>query len=105
MKVEDKRCTGEQIKVNFIGELKSSQISAVEVLEEKETGILNAATAFGAKYVYGVTATPFRGDGMEKINYMLLGPIRYRFTSKDRAKEQGIWGDGYRHDLEARKLS
>ena len=43
-----------------------------------------------AKYVYGVTATPFRGDGLEKINYMLLGPIRYQFTSKDRAKEQGI---------------
>ncbi|MCM1326120.1 MAG: DEAD/DEAH box helicase family protein [Bacteroidales bacterium] len=43
-----------------------------------------------AKYIYGVTATPFRGDGLEKINYMLLGPIRYRYTSKDRAKEQGI---------------
>ena len=43
-----------------------------------------------AKYVYGVTATPFRGDGLEKINYMLLGPIRYKYTSKDRAKEQGI---------------
>lgn len=43
-----------------------------------------------AKYVYGVTATPFRGDGLEKINYMLLGPIRYSYTSKDRAKEQGI---------------
>ena len=43
-----------------------------------------------AKYVYGVTATPFRGYGLEKINYMLLGPIRYQFTSKDRAKEQGI---------------
>lgn len=43
-----------------------------------------------AQYVYGVTATPFRGDGLEKINYMLLGPIRYRYTSKDRAKEQGI---------------
>lgn len=42
------------------------------------------------KYVYGVTATPFRGDGLEKINYMLLGPIRYKYTSKDRAKEQGI---------------
>lgn len=43
-----------------------------------------------AKYVYGVTATPFRGDGLEKINYMLLGPVRYKYTSKDRAKEQGI---------------
>ena len=43
-----------------------------------------------AKYVYGVSATPFRGDGLEKINFMLLGPIRYKFTAKDRAKEQGI---------------
>ena len=38
-----------------------------------------------AKYVYGVTATPFRGDGLEKINYMLLGPIRYQYTSFTRA--------------------
>lgn len=43
-----------------------------------------------AKYVYGVTATPMRSDGLEKINYMLLGDIRYRYTAKDRAKEQGI---------------
>lgn len=43
-----------------------------------------------AKYIYGVTATPSRGDGLEKINYMLLGPIRYRYTSKERAEEQAI---------------
>ena len=43
-----------------------------------------------AKYVYGVTATPMRGDGLEKINYMLIGPIRYRYSAKERAKEQGI---------------
>lgn len=43
-----------------------------------------------AKYVYGVTATPMRSDGLEKINYMLLGDIRYRYTARDRAKEQGI---------------
>ena len=43
-----------------------------------------------AKYVYGVTATPARGDGLERINYMLLGPIRYRYTSKEKAKAQGI---------------
>ena len=42
------------------------------------------------KYVYGVTATPARGDGLEKINYMLLGPILYRYTSKEKAKAQGI---------------
>ncbi|MBD5549270.1 MAG: DEAD/DEAH box helicase family protein [Lachnospiraceae bacterium] len=207
--IEDKRSIGHPIHVEFIGELKESQIPAVERLLQNDNGILNAATAFGktvvccnviakkqvstlillqssalmeqwrealekflsideelpeyetptgrkkkrksligklqgahdsttgiidlamagsvckngeyhrrlkeyglilvdechhaasdtivdilqeanAKYVYGVTATPFRGDGLEKINYMLLGPIRYKYTSKDRAKEQGI---------------
>ncbi len=53
--------------------------SAIEVLQTVR-----------AKYVYGVTATPKRGDGKEKINEFLLGPVRYRFTSKDRAKEQNI---------------
>ena len=43
-----------------------------------------------SKYVYGVTATPARGDGLEKINYMLLGPIYYRYTSKEKAKAQEI---------------
>lgn len=53
--------------------------SSIEVLQE-----------INAKYVYGVTATPKRGDGKEKINEFLLGPIRYSFTSKDRAAEQDI---------------
>lgn len=52
--------------------------------------IMNVLQEANAKYVYGVTATPSRGDGLEKINYMLLGPIRYQYTSKDRAKEQGL---------------
>ena len=49
--------------------------SAMEVLQE-----------INAKYVYGVTATPKRGDGKEKINEL----VRYRFTAKDRAEEQNI---------------
>ncbi len=43
-----------------------------------------------ARYVYGVTATPFRGDGLEKINEMLLGPVRFQYTAKEKAAEQGI---------------
>ncbi|MFQ7470495.1 TOTE conflict system archaeo-eukaryotic primase domain-containing protein [Amedibacillus dolichus] len=207
--IQDKRCFGKEIDVEFNGQLKESQENAIKVLEKKDTGILNAATAFGktvvccymiarkkvntlillqssalieqwenalgsfliideeyptyitpsgkiktrksligkiqgshdsstgivdiamagslckkgefhsklkeygmvivdechhaasdtiadilqviqAKYVYGVTATPIREDGLEKINYMLLGPIRFKYTSKERAKEQGI---------------
>lgn len=53
--------------------------SAVEVLQQVT-----------AQYVYGVTATPKRGDGKEKVNEFLLGPVRYRFTAKDRAEEQNI---------------
>ena len=43
-----------------------------------------------AQYIYGVTATPFRGDGLDKIIFMLLGPIRYKYTAKEKAAEQGI---------------
>ena len=52
--------------------------------------IANVLKEVKAKYVYGVTATPKRGDGLEKINYMLIGPIRYSYTAKEKAKEQGI---------------
>jgi superfamily II DNA or RNA helicase len=43
-----------------------------------------------ARYVYGVSATPKRGDNMEKIIHMLLGPIRHSYTAKERAEAQGI---------------
>ena len=43
-----------------------------------------------AKYVYGVTATPMRGDGLEKINYRMIGLVRYSYGARDMAKEQGI---------------
>ena len=43
-----------------------------------------------AKYVYGVSATPKRGDSLDKIIYMLFGPLRHRFTALERAQEQGI---------------
>lgn len=43
-----------------------------------------------AKYVYGLTATPKRDDGQEQKVFMQFGPIRYRYTAKDRAKKQGI---------------
>ena len=52
--------------------------------------IANVLKEVKAKYVYGVTATPKRGDGLEKINYMLIGPIRYSYTAKKKAKEQEI---------------
>ena len=43
-----------------------------------------------AKYVYGLTATPKRDDGMEQKVFMQFGPIRYRFTAKERIEAQGF---------------
>ena len=43
-----------------------------------------------ARYVYGLTATPKRDDGMEQKVFMQFGPIRWRFTSKERIAMQGF---------------
>lgn len=43
-----------------------------------------------ARYVYGVSATPKRGDELEKIIYMLIGSVRHSYTAKERVAEQGI---------------
>ena len=43
-----------------------------------------------ARYVYGLTATPKRDDGQEPKIFMQIGPIRYRFSAKDKVKLQGI---------------
>ncbi len=43
-----------------------------------------------AKYVYGLTATPKRDDGLEQKVNMQFGPIRHRFTAKDKAQLQGV---------------
>ena len=36
------------------------------------------------------TTLVYRGDDLDKIIYMLLGPLRHKFTSLERAQEQGI---------------
>lgn len=43
-----------------------------------------------ARYVYGLTATPKRGDGMEQKVLMQFGPIRFRFTARQRAEMQDV---------------
>lgn len=43
-----------------------------------------------AKFVYGLTATPKRDDGMEPKMLMQLGPIRYRFTARQKAAAQNV---------------
>ena len=50
----------------------------------------NVLRASDAKYVYGMSATVKRGDKQERKLLMQLGPIRHRYTAKERAMKQGI---------------
>ncbi|WP_290172426.1 DEAD/DEAH box helicase, partial [uncultured Dubosiella sp.] len=43
-----------------------------------------------ARYRYGFSATPKREDGQDPKIFMYFGPIRYRFSARDRAMQQGI---------------
>ena len=43
-----------------------------------------------AKYVYGLSATPERSDHLDDIVYMLLGPVRHKYSVKDQADAQGL---------------
>ena len=47
---------------------------------------LEVMSCVKSKYVYGITATPERADGMEKAVYMVMGPIRYKYTALDQAQ-------------------
>lgn len=56
-------------------------------------GALNAEKVLkevNAKYVYGLTATLKRDDGLEQKVLMQFGPVRYRYTAKEKAEQQGI---------------
>ena len=43
-----------------------------------------------SKYVYGVSATLKRSDNLDKIIYMMIGPIRHTYTAKQKAEDSGI---------------
>lgn len=43
-----------------------------------------------AKYVYGLSATPERSDGLTRALSMLCGPLRYAVDPKKQAIQQGI---------------
>lgn len=43
-----------------------------------------------AQYVYGLSATPKRSDGLDGVIFMHLGSIRHRIDPKEQAIEQGI---------------
>ena len=45
----------------------------------------NVLRAVTARYVYGMSATINRGDKQDKKMFMQLGPIRHRYTAKERA--------------------
>ena len=46
--------------------------------------------AVGAKYVYGLSATPVRKDGHHPIIFMQCGPVRYLVDAKSQAEKQAF---------------
>jgi len=50
----------------------------------------NLASSFCAKYVYGLTATPIRRDGHQKIIFYQCGKILFSTTSKQMNKTQNF---------------
>ena len=53
-------------------------------------GTENLVKSFRAKYVYGLTATPIRRDGRQKIIFMQCGHILYSTTAKQMSKTQNF---------------
>lgn len=43
---------------------------------------VEAMKKVNARYAYGVSATPKRRDELEKIIYMLIGPVRHSYTEE-----------------------
>lgn len=43
-----------------------------------------------ARRVYGLSATPKRSDGLERIIYMHCGPVRHKVDPREQAAEQGF---------------
>ena len=50
----------------------------------------NLVASFKAKYVYGLTATPVRRDGHQKIIFYQCGPLLYSTTSKQMNERQNF---------------
>jgi len=47
-------------------------------------------TLLNPYYMYGLTATPYRRDGLEQLMFQCIGPIRATIDKKDVVKSKGI---------------
>ncbi|WP_243292154.1 DEAD/DEAH box helicase [Bacillus sp. FJAT-47783] len=77
--------------LNYKGQLKSfitqyGQIIVDECHHVSAYSFEQVLKQVRAKYVYGLTATPIRKDGLHPIIYMQCGPIRYKVNAKAQAK-------------------
>jgi len=52
--------------------------------------MLSVASSFSPKYLYGITATPFRSDKMEQVMFNLVGPILVRMDRQEAINHNNI---------------
>jgi hypothetical protein len=52
--------------------------------------VLEVLGAVRAHYVYAMTATPKRDDGLDRILFLECGPLRHEVAVADQIEEQGM---------------
>ncbi|MFC6603419.1 DEAD/DEAH box helicase family protein [Ectobacillus funiculus] len=77
--------------LNYRGEIKSlitqyGQVIVDECHHISAISFEKVLRNLRAKYVYGLTATPTRKDGLHPILYMQCGPVRYKTNLKKQAQ-------------------
>ncbi|MBR3315673.1 MAG: DEAD/DEAH box helicase family protein [Atopobiaceae bacterium] len=79
---------GETVVSPFVAEY--GMVIVDEAQHVAASKVLEVLGAVRAHYVYAVTATPKRDDGLDRILFLECGPLRYEVTVADQIEEQGM---------------
>jgi superfamily II DNA or RNA helicase len=79
---------GESVVSPFVAEY--GMVVVDEAQHVAASKVLEVLGAVRARYVYAMTATPKRDDGLDRILFLECGPLRHEVAVSDQIEEQGI---------------
>ena len=79
---------GESIVSPFVREY--GMVIVDEAQHVPASKVLEVLSAVRAHYVYAMTATPKRDDGLDRILFLECGPLRHEVAVADQIEEQGM---------------
>lgn len=79
---------GESIVSPFVAEY--GMVIVDEAQHVAASKVLEVLSTARAHYVYAMTATPKRDDGLDRILFLECGPLRHEVRVADQVKEQGM---------------